>query len=128
LREATDVTTRLLYYGAIATYSGLILLVLLWEGWLAPSPNAPPGFWLAVKVAPLILAARGVYAGNPKVIVIASLIALLYFIEGVVLAYAGPGHRHFAVPIRFLASAEILLSTGFIVAAGQYVRRRFKRR
>lgn len=119
--------TRALYYGAVATYSGLILLVLLWEGWLAPSSNAPAGFWLAVKAAPLVLAARGVYAGRPKIIVIASLVVLLYFIEGIVLAYAGPGHRHFPVPIRFLASAEILLSTAFIVLAGQYVRRTFKR-
>jgi uncharacterized membrane protein len=119
--------TRALYYGAVITYTGLILLVLLWEGWLAHSSSAPAGFWLAVKATPLVLAARGVYAGKPKVIVIASLLVLLYFIEGIVLAYAGPGHRHFLVPIRFLASAEILLSTAFIVLAGQYVRRTFKR-
>jgi uncharacterized membrane protein len=122
-----DSLTRALYIGANLAYSGLFMLILLWEGWLAPSPGAPAGFWLVIKAVPLVLAARGVYRGNPKVIVIASLVVLLYFVEGVVLAYAGPGHRHFLAPIRFLATAEIILSTAFIVLAGQYVRRTFKR-
>jgi len=120
--------TRTLYYGAIACYVALILLVLLWEGWLAPSPHPSPGFWLAIKAVPLLLPARGVLRGNPRTIVLASLVVLLYFIEGVVLAYSSHGHGGLSRMVATLASLEIILSTGFIVLGGQYVRRAFRRR
>ncbi len=124
---APDRTTRLLYRAAIASYTALILLVLLWEGWLAPSPHPAAGFWLAVKGVPLLLPARGVFKGNPRTIVIASLIVLLYFIEGIVLAYASHGPGGLSRTVATLASLEIILSTGFIVLAGQYVRRAYRR-
>jgi uncharacterized membrane protein len=126
--SGTDPTTRILYYGAIASYIGLILLVLLWEGWLAPSPHPSAGFWLAVKTVPLLLPARGVIRGNPRTIVLASLVVLLYFIEGVVLAYSSHGPGGLSRMVATLASLEIILSTGFIVLAGQFVRRAFRRR
>lgn len=120
-------TTRALHYGAIASYVALILLVLLWEGWLAPSPHPSSGFWLAIKAVPLLLPARGVLRGNPRTLVLASLVVLLYFIEGVVLAYSSHGPGGPSRMVATLASLEIILSTGFIVLAGQYVRRAFRR-
>ncbi|OGI41671.1 MAG: hypothetical protein A2150_02970, partial [Candidatus Muproteobacteria bacterium RBG_16_64_11] len=110
--------------GLIATIAYLALLVLsvLWEGWLAPAPRMPPGLWLTLKAVPLLIALSGVLHGRPKTHVWAELLALLYFMEGVILAYL---HRREPLatdnPLLY-AWIEIALSLVFIGSSAYYVR------
>jgi uncharacterized membrane protein len=107
---------------ALASYLLLILLTVLWEGWFAP--KAPPGFWLTVKSLPLLLPLFGLLHGRPRSYVMASLLLLLYLIEGLVLLWTerrlgfAPGS---ALPWALL---ETLLTLAFIVSASFYARGR----
>jgi uncharacterized membrane protein len=107
---------------ALASYLLLILLVVLWEGWLAPAPKAPPGFWLTLKGALLLLPLFGMLRDKPRSYLWASLLVMLYFMEGTMLLYL---HRadgfalHSVLPYALL---ETLLTLVFIASAGFYVR------
>jgi len=107
---------------ALASYLLLILLVVLWEGWLAPAPKAPPGFWLTLKGALLLVPLFGMLRDRPSSYLWASLLVLLYFMEATMLLYL---HRtdafalHSVLPYALL---EIVLTLAFIVSAGLYIR------
>ena len=62
----------------------LIVLCILWEGWLAPL--RPGGSWLVLKALPLIVAFPGVLAGRRYTSQWLSMLVLLYLTEGVVRA------------------------------------------
>lgn len=116
--------TRRLYFFASSAYVALIILSLAWEGWLAPAKNLPAGFWLSVKTLPLLLPLFGLLHGRPYTYAWASMLVLLYFIEGVVLSYQFRAEAlllHATLPYALL---EVLLSAGFTVLATFYVRRR----
>jgi uncharacterized membrane protein len=107
---------------ALTSYLLLILLTLLWEGWLAPAPKAPPGFWLTLKGMLLLLPLLGMLRDKLRSYLWASLLVMLYFMEGTMLLYL---HRtegfalHSVLPYALL---ETLLTLGFIASAGFYVR------
>jgi uncharacterized membrane protein len=107
---------------ALASYLLLILLVVLWEGWLAPAPKAPPGFWLTLKGTLLLLPLFGMLRDKPRSYLWASLLVMLYFMEGTMLLYL---HRaegfalHSVLPYALL---ETMLTLAFIASAGLYIR------
>jgi uncharacterized membrane protein len=108
---------------ALACYLALIGLTLLWEGWLAPAPGAPPGFWLTIKSIPLLFPLFGILRGRRTSYLWASLLLLAYFTEGVVVAYTD---RHAPLGLHapwLYALMEIVLVLGFIASAAYYVRR-----
>ena len=124
--EATIFPPRvvMLWRVALGSYLALLALTVLWEGWLAPVPNSPPGFWLAVKSIPLLLPLFGVLHGKPRSYAWASLLLLLYLTEGLVLLWTERAFgfaRGSALPWALL---EILLTLTFIVAAALYIRGR----
>jgi uncharacterized membrane protein len=106
----------------LASYLLLIALVVLWEGWLAP--KAPPGFWLTLKGLPLLVPLFGLLRDRARSHLGASLLAMLYFMEGVMLLYL---HRaddltlHSVWPYALL---ETLLTLTFIASASLYLRQR----
>jgi uncharacterized membrane protein len=109
---------------ALAAWIGLIVLTLLWEGWLAPAALAPPGLWLIVKAIPLLIPLFGLLRGRLRTYVLASLLVLLYFTEGVVVAFterAAGFTLHSPLPY---AATEITLSLAFFICAAYYVRAR----
>ena len=114
--------TQSLQRAALASYLLLILLSVLWEGWLAPAPKAPPGFWLTVKALLLLLPLPGMLRDQPRSYLWASLLVMLYFMEGTMLLYL---HRaegfalHAVLPYALL---ETLLTLAFIASAGFYIR------
>src|SRR4030067_21485 len=77
--------TQFLQRVALARYLLLILLTLLWEGWLAPAPKAPPGFWLTLKGTLLLVPLFGMLRDKPRRYLWARLLVMLYFIEGTML-------------------------------------------
>jgi uncharacterized membrane protein len=109
---------------ALGAWIGLIILTLLWEGWLAPAALAPPGLWLMFKAVPLLVPLFGLLRGNPRTYVLASLLVLLYFTEGVVVGFTQRA-AGFALhsPLTY-AVLEIGLSLSFFILAAYYVRAR----
>lgn len=107
---------------ALAGWLALIALTVLWEGWLAPKP--PPGLWLSVKALPLLVPLFGLLHGRPRAYVWASLIALLYLTEGLVLAWSErEGGLRLDSPWPY-ALLEAALSAVFVITAAYCARGR----
>lgn len=118
-----NLSAPLLKRAALITYFGLIVLIVLWEGWLAPAPNAPPGIWLALKAVPLLFPLRGLLKGRKRTYLLTTLLLMLYFIDGVVLTWLH-WEQGFAYhrPL-FYAIAEWVLATTCFTLALMYIRK-----
>jgi uncharacterized membrane protein len=100
---------------AVVCLFGLFFLCLLWEIWLAPLK--PGGTLLFLKALPLAFAMRGTLRGSLYTIQWASMLVLLYLMEGVVRVMSDPPGPSIA-----LAWGEIILATGFFFSSVFYVR------
>lgn len=104
-----------LRYSAILSLLGLIALCLLWE--LKIAPLRPGGSLLALKALPLLLPLRGVLKGHLYTLQWASMLILLYFMEGVVRAWSDPNPTSAA-----MGGIEIVLSLIFYLSSIFYLR------
>ncbi len=95
-------SARALQAGAVASLLALIALALAWELWLAPL--RPGGSWLSLKAVPLLAPLRGLLHGRRYTFQWTPFLALAYFTEGVVRAWAEPP------PVRTLAAVQIALA------------------
>lgn len=100
---------------ALCSLIALFVLCLLWEIWLAPLRAG--GTLLFLKALPLACAFRGVSRGSLYTIQWASMLVLLYLMEGVVRVMSDPPG-----PSILMAWIEIVLSSIFFFAALFYVR------
>ena len=107
--------TRLL---AVLSLTGLIVLGLVWELWLAPL--RPGGTLLALKVVPLCIPLAGLLKNRMYTYRWVSLFVWLYFTEGVVRAWGD------AAPSCYFAFAEVVLCVLLFIACALHVRLRFK--
>lgn len=117
-------TETLLRRLTIASFTGLLLLVVLWEGWLAPSSYAPPWVWLVVKLLPLLALLPGLMRDHQGVLLFGSVLVLLYFIEGVVLTWVYRLHPLSTDNPLIYATLEWLLALAFFALVLLYLRRR----
>lgn len=108
-------------YNLIAASSlvALIFLCLAWELWWAPL--RPGGSWVALKALPLLAPLFGILRGRRYTHQWASLLALAYFIEGVVRAMSEQGLA------GLLATVEIVLSGILFIGTVLYARATGKR-
>lgn len=104
--------TRFSRYLTLISYFALIGLLLGWYGLYDANPVA-----LVLLLLPLLLPLRGLLKGEPYTFAWSSFLILIYFIHGVVEAYANPA-------VRLLALFEILLSVAFYTGAVLYARLR----
>ncbi len=107
--------TRLL---AVLSLTGLIVLGLVWELWLAPL--RPGGTLLALKVVPLCIPLAGLLKNRMYTYRWVSLFIWLYFTEGVVRAWGD------AAPSCYFAFAEVVLCVVLFTACALHVRLRFQ--
>jgi len=105
---------QLLLSIAIISFFGLFALLMAWNTILAPSTKFPVALVLLVSVTPLLLPFRGLLDGRLKSCTWISYVSLIYFVHGVLEAYANPAERTLAV-------AEIALSLMLCFSAGFYV-------
>jgi uncharacterized membrane protein len=103
---------------AVGSLSGLIILGLLWELWLAPI--RPGGSLLALKVLPLCVPLAGLLKKKLYTYRWVSLMVWLYFTEGVVRAWSD------RPPGNILALMEVALCLSLFTACAMHVRLRFK--
>ena len=67
---------------AIGGLFGLIGLISLWNGWLAPVQQVPLWLEMLVFIFPLALLIRGILRGLPATHVYATIVSLIYLIFG----------------------------------------------
>ncbi len=108
-------TTALARGTALTGYFGLLCLLPLWYGWLAPSENMPAYIPLGFLVTPLLFPLAGLLRGKRYTYVWTSYLSLIYFAHGIGEAYTLPDERWYAV-------TEILFSIMLFAGALIYVR------
>jgi len=99
---------------AVGSLSGLIILGLAWEMWLAPI--RPGGSLLALKVLPLCVPLAGLLKRKLYTYRWVSLMVWLYFTEGAVRAWSD------RPPGNILAMIEIALCLSLFTACALHVR------
>ena len=110
---------RFFYGAALTAWSGLILLSLLWELWLAPLH--PGGSWLVLKVLPLCLALPGLLQQRSYVMQWSSMLVLFYLAEGVTRAMSDMPLSHALFSSNVLAWIEALLALVYFFCVLAYV-------
>lgn len=107
---------RLMHYylAACSSLVALIFLCLSWE--LRLAPLQPGGSWLVLKCLPLLAPLFGILHGRLYTYRWASMLILLYFIEGILRFSTDSGAS------RWLGAMEVVLSFVFFVSAIAYVR------
>ncbi|MFL6622286.1 MAG: DUF2069 domain-containing protein [Sulfurifustaceae bacterium] len=123
----TEVDTRLRATRAVAlaAYGLLLVAIVLWEAWAAPATPVARTFWLGLKAIPLLVPLPGLWRGRARVYVLASLLALLYFCDGIAVAYDALRSN---APEGFVyGTAQTLLALVFVVAATFYARFTWRR-
>lgn len=88
----------------------LIVLCVVWEGWLAPL--RPGGSWMILKALPLLPAVFGILRGKRYTSQWVSMLSLLYFTEGVLRA-ADPGLMGVFAILEAALAVVLFLSTMF---------------
>lgn len=106
---------RNLRLACIVTLLALAILCVAWE--TVAAPLRPGGSWLFLKALPLLLPLPGIARGNLYTYQWASMLILLYVMEGAVRAMSDT-----ATLSAVLAGAELALSLAFFVCAVLYVR------
>ncbi len=105
---------RYFNHAAALSLIALVFLCMSWELWWAPL--RPGGSWLALKALPLLVPLFGVLRGRRYTHQWVTLLALVYFTEGVVRAATDQGLS------AWLALAEIALTFVLFCSAVLYVR------
>lgn len=99
---------------AAVSLVGLIVLCIAWEMWLAPLRAG--GSWLVLKAMPLLAPLFGILRARRYTHQWTALLALAYFVEGVVRAMTEGGMH------RLLALLEIAFALALFVATTLYAR------
>lgn len=105
---------RLYNHAAVTGLLALLFLCLAWELWWAPL--RPGGSWLALKALPLLAPLFGLLRGRRYTHQWVSLLALVYFTEGIVRAASERGLT------AWLAAAETLFAGMLFGGAVLYAR------
>lgn len=96
----------------LLSYFALVAVLSTWYGLVEPAP-----LLLILLLLPLLFPLKGLLKGSPYTHAWSSFLILLYFIHGVVEAYANP-------PVRMWALLEVLASVTFYTGAVLYARLR----
>ena len=96
-------------------YFGIMLLLPLWYGWLAPPSVLSPRVALIALGLPLFAPLRGLLHGRSYTVAWSLFLSVLYFTHGVVEAWS-------SADARWLALAEVLLSLCWLVGGILFVR------
>ena len=95
--------TRALYALTLGGYFGIMLLLPLWYGWLAPPSLLPAQFALLMLGVPLFLPLRGLLHARRYTIAWSLFLSLLYFTHGCMEAWSNSEARWLALTEAGLA-------------------------
>ena len=94
-----------------AAWFALIALQPLWHGWLAPPDTLPRTLVVGFATLPIALPLLALPRSRTRALLLAAIVALLYFCHGVMETWAAPA-------VRTLAAIETVLALGLILATG----------
>lgn len=106
---------RSFYLLTLFGYFGIMLLLPLWYGWLAPPSVLPPRVALIVLGLPLFAPLRGLLHARSYTVTWSLFLSVIYFTHGVVEAYSES-------EARWLALAEVALSLCWLVGGVLFIR------
>ncbi|MFW2437779.1 MAG: DUF2069 domain-containing protein [Arenicellales bacterium] len=112
--------TRLAYTLSLIFWITLIVLTVLWEGWLAPTQ--PAGLWLMIKALPLLIPLFGMLHMKRTAFSVAGLIAMLYFTEGIMISWSEFAAGSQNPVLLALSLAEIFLVLAFVICIYIYLK------
>lgn len=107
----------------LASGALLMALGLAWEIWLVPVAYAPPAVWATIKALPLAALLPALWRDRARAYFAACLLVLLYFCEGVVLAYAHRAEPWAMASVRPWAWTETVLALVLFFSAALRLRR-----
>ena len=107
-------TPKTSLYLTLSGYFALLLLLIIWHGFMYPAAKQP---WLILVfiITPLLLPLRGLLKEKPYTYAWASFVIMLYFMHGVVEVWANEEQRIYAV-------LEVYLSIQVYIGAIYYAR------
>jgi uncharacterized membrane protein len=107
-------TPKISLYITLSGYFALLLLLVVWHGFVFPADKQP---WLILGliIAPLLFPLRGLLKEIPYTYAWTSFVILLYFMHGVVEAWANDNERVYAI-------IEIFFSVQVYIGAIYYAR------
>ena len=117
--------TRLAYTLSLVFWIALIVLTVLWEGWLAPTQ--PAGLWLMIKSLPLLIPLFGMLHLKRVYFSIAGLISMPYFTEGVMISWSEFAAGSQYPVLLALSLAEVFLVLAFVICVYIYLKNTKKR-
>jgi len=100
----------------LLAWAALIVLQLLWHGWLFPPQAIPVWLVLAITVVPLLLPLLAIRDPR-RALVWVGILSLFYFCHGIAEGWSSSSER-------WLALAEIVLTLMLIGTLGAGVRRK----
>jgi uncharacterized membrane protein len=107
--------TKRLYAITLTAYFSLLLLLVLWNGWLSPPERFPRALAIVVLAGPLLFPLRGLLHGRPYTFAWASYLALIYLTFGLVSVVSNPAER-------LLALGQVVASLVMYVGTVLYAR------
>ncbi|MGX5913863.1 DUF2069 domain-containing protein [Aliidiomarina sp. Khilg15.8] len=96
-------------------YLGLLVFIILWHSWLAPSETLPVWLNLVMWITPLLFPLKGIVQGKPYTHAWANFVLMLYFLHSLTTLYTHPDERLYA-------AIELLLTCMAFVGATFYAR------
>ena len=107
---------------ALIAAGALVVLQLVWYGWLVPPHHSNPALAAALATIPWLLVLGAAARNRARGVLWGGTLALFYFAHGVAVAWSGAGNA------RGLALIEIALSLLVILPPGVWVWREQRRR
>ncbi|PWR00526.1 DUF2069 domain-containing protein [Leucothrix pacifica] len=90
------------YALSVVSMLGLLTLIIVWNGWLAPTQGVPVSFELAIFCIPLLFFLRGTLSGKRSTHVSLMVVAFFYFMAGV-WHIVEPSERSYGIAIVVLS-------------------------
>ena len=110
-------TTQFARAMALFGYFGLMLWVILWHGFISPSPHLSLTFMLILWLPWLLIPIKGMLQGNPYTHAWSVYLLLPYFLHSGVLLWSDEGER-------WLAIVELLLASTMFIGCMYYAKLR----
>lgn len=115
MSKASRTSILPVYRVGLVAWALLLVLQLLWHGWLFPPAQIPLWLLLAFTVVPLLLPLLAL-GDVRRALLWVGILSLFYFCHGVAEAWSSAGER-------WLALVEIVLTVGLIAVLGAGVKR-----
>ena len=106
---------RLCHALTLLGYLGIMALLIVWYGWLAPPQVFSAPVVILALGLPLFLVLRGLLHARPRAVAWSLFLSLFYFTHGIVEAYSNS-------QARWLALTEVALALCWIVGGILFIR------